>query len=434
MAISILEYYVTTSNLIDSALDDTIQLTAFIANEMRNPMYNLDVDKLNDIIDNLEQKEGVSQALVLFPDGRVLTDGSDNDYYGLVSDDDFLLTSLSSDTFQTKVIDDYIRISMPIYLNEPIGFLAVDYSLTPYYSHMRDSLFLVFGISSLLLGIFIPLTILISGKITRPILRLKDKVSDISEGNFSQIDEHFDTVELQELSDGINDMQKKLRDYQQDLINTERLSTIGELSARIAHDLRNPLTTMKNAVELIKTKNPELVEKNLQYFDWITSSIDNINTEINDVLIHVKTQIPEKKLTPFGDILEQTLSQIIIPKNISLIKPKENPEIYCDKFQINNVLTNLIINAIQSIDGNEGRIVIGVTSDTDYHKITIFDDGPGISDDLIDSIFEPLFTTKSFGTGLGLVNCKNAVVAHGGKISVKNLENGVEFTILLPKK
>lgn len=193
-----------------------------------------------------------------------------------------------------------------------------------------------------------------------------------------------------------------------------RLSTIGELSARLAHDIKNPLSVIKNTVELIKIKCATTDESTIEYFNRITRSITRISHQIDDVLNFVKSSDLVLQNHMVSEILNDTLDRLVIPDKISIKLPKNDAEIICDADKLQVVFANLITNAIQSMN-NEGEIDIDVTDDEPV-LITIQDNGSGISDEILPKIFDPLFTTKQHGTGLGLASCKNIVEQHEGKI------------------
>ena len=110
--------------------------------------------------------------------------------------------------------------------------------------------------------------------------------------------------------------------------------------------------------------------------------------------------------------------------------PKTDAEITCDARKIQAIIVNIIVNAFDALEG-KGKITITIDDEPKKSTIQIIDSGPGIPEDIISSIFEPLFTSKPTGTGLGLGISKNIVEQHGGKLSVKN--NPTTFTIVLPK-
>jgi signal transduction histidine kinase len=215
------------------------------------------------------------------------------------------------------------------------------------------------------------------------------------------------------------------------LSKLEKLSSIGELSARIAHDLRNPLGIIKNAIELIeissKNKDDESFKKKIE---MIKNASERMSRQINDVLDFVRTRSLQLEQKSLLKILESSLKSNI-PESIKIIKPQNDVILQCDAKQIEVVFNNIIANAVESIE-DSGEIKVRFTDNQSNVKIEIEDSGPGINQVNLEKIFEPLFTTKSSGTGLGLVSCKNVIEQHGGSISVRS--NPTIFEIVLPKK
>ena len=211
----------------------------------------------------------------------------------------------------------------------------------------------------------------------------------------------------------------------------EKLSSIGELSARIAHDLRNPLGIIKNAVELIeissKDKDDEGLKKKVA---MIKKASERMSRQINDVLDFVRTRSLQLEKKSLLKIIESSLKSNV-SDSMKITKPQNDVEIQCDSKQLEVVFSNIIANAVESLE-NSGEIKIRIINNQSSVKIEIEDSGPGINQENLGKIFEPLFTTKPSGTGLGLVSCKNIIEQHGGSISVSN--NPTTFEIILPKK
>ncbi len=211
----------------------------------------------------------------------------------------------------------------------------------------------------------------------------------------------------------------------------EKLSSIGELSARIAHDLRNPLGIIKNAVELIEISSEEITDEKLKKrIGMIKNAADRMLRQINDVLDFVRTRPLQLEKKSLSIILESSFKSSV-PKSIKITKPENDLSIIVDSKQLEIVFSNILINAVQAME-NSGEIKVRITENENDVNIEIEDSGPGIPEDKIKQIFDPLFTTKSSGTGLGLVSCKNIIEQHKGNISVKN--NPTIFEIILPKK
>ncbi len=232
----------------------------------------------------------------------------------------------------------------------------------------------------------------------------------------------------------LDEMTKKIGElshFQSELFKAERLSAIGEMSARLAHDMRNPLAIIKNTIELVKLKYSAKIPNELFH---LFTSIDNASSrlvfQLDDVLNFVRSSPLDKNDFSASDILESAIAEIVVPDQIRIHKSTNDVILSCDGEKIQAVFTNLIMNSIQAMD-NCGDVMIQFTESDDDVIFMVRDSGPGIKDELIDKIFEPLFTTKSRGTGLGLPAVKTIIQQHQGTIEVSN--NPTTFTIKLPK-
>ncbi|WP_101477005.1 sensor histidine kinase [Candidatus Nitrosotalea bavarica] len=202
-----------------------------------------------------------------------------------------------------------------------------------------------------------------------------------------------------------------------ELIKNERLSTIGELASRLAHDIRNPLSIIMNTSMLIKQKNPNLDEKTLGFLDKQIDSVKRISSQLDDVLDFVRISPLDLEYHSILGIIQSAINKIEVPKTIEIVLPTSDFKVYCDENKIEVVLVNLITNAIHAIKEN-GKIVIRVMEEENSQVIEVEDNGEGIPRTILSRIFDPLFTTKSSGTGLGLSSCKNIIENHKGTITV----------------
>jgi two-component system sensor histidine kinase HydH len=227
-----------------------------------------------------------------------------------------------------------------------------------------------------------------------------------------------------------NYLEKQVDLKTEELIKTKKMAMIGELTSRLAHDLRNPISVIKTAHEIMKEKPKMEIEQRLQYNARIDRSIQRIIHLVNDVLGYVRVTDLEMTETSALSLIESSIDAIDVPDNIKIIIPKNDFQIRCDFRKLEAVLSNLLTNSIQAID-DEGEIIFRLDDQGDSIKFEIEDTGIGIAESVIPKIFEPLFTTKNNGTGLGLAICKTIVEQHGGSISVKS--NPTTFAIILPK-
>jgi len=228
----------------------------------------------------------------------------------------------------------------------------------------------------------------------------------------------------------ISTQNKLILQSRDDLVKKERLSSIGELSSRISHDLRNPLAIIKGDVEFIKIEDENPTRDKNEAYGRIERSINRIENQMRAVLNFVKESPLDKKNQMLKSILKETLDQLVVPNNISINYPEEDTEIFCDSKKLSAVFTNIILNAIQAIKG-KGEITIKTENLEKETAIYFIDTGPGVPSNYIDKVFELMYTTKQQGTGLGLVICKKIIEQHGGTISIQN--NPSTFKILIPK-
>jgi len=232
---------------------------------------------------------------------------------------------------------------------------------------------------------------------------------------------------------------KRVLDLDQErLIRVEKLGLAGRLAGEIAHELKNPLAIMNNAVYILSRSKDLKGTKSEKQINIISSEInrsDKIITELLNYARLAESVIEETDVNEIAlDAIEEH-SQIIIDKKIS-VKKRLNynlPKLFIDTVQLRQVFSNLILNACEAVD-EKGEITIS-TSYTDDHSILveIEDNGPGISEKARARIFEPFYTTKKGGTGLGLSIVNNVVLAYGGDISVDSkVGEGSTFKVVFP--
>jgi len=234
-----------------------------------------------------------------------------------------------------------------------------------------------------------------------------------------------DLSEIHQLKNEIEESRKK---YQK-----EKMIMLGQLTGRIAHDIKNPLNVLNMIFEILSNPDLNLSDKSIQEKIKIGSkNLSRINQQVNIVLDHIREKPIDYKKILLHDCISEGVKQVIVPENVKINIEESKVLVYGDLFQLGIACANIINNSIQSFENRPGEISIKCFDDDNHTTIEISDSGPGIPDEVLPVIFEPLFTTKQNGTGLGLVSCKNIVENHGGQVKVKN--NPTTFTIKLPKK
>ena len=267
-------------------------------------------------------------------------------------------------------------------------------------------------------------------------LEQKNKEFTIKENTYNKLN-HELKEQLSNISRTEKDLElrKKYLEKQVELktdalIKSQKMAIIGELTSRLAHDLRNPLSVIKTAHGIMKEKPKMDLKQRLEYNERIDRSLQRIIHMVNDVLGFVRISDLELGESSTLAILESAIDSIDIPKDIEVVIPTNDFQINCDYRKLEAVFANLLTNSIQAIE-KKGKIELRLNDSGDSIKIEVEDTGPGISQSVVPKIFDPLFTTKTNGTGLGLAICKTIIEQHGGTISVKS--NPTTFTIILPK-
>ncbi len=174
----------------------------------------------------------------------------------------------------------------------------------------------------------------------------------------------------------------------------------------------------------------------MEFLNIMDDEINSSNKIINDLLGFSRVGKPSVSPTQIDKIIEDSLSRMHIPENIELTKKLDAdlPEVKVDPDQIQQVLVNMILNAVQAMPEG-GKLAIGTSKKDDFLEMKIADTGCGIPREAVDKIFDPLFTTKAKGIGLGLAVCKTIIDRHQGNIEVASkVGKGTTFTVKLPLK
>ncbi|HEV8016738.1 MAG TPA: ATP-binding protein [Stellaceae bacterium] len=238
-----------------------------------------------------------------------------------------------------------------------------------------------------------------------------------------------------ELARRVEERTAELRAAQNELVRKERLSALGQLTATMAHELRNPLSAIRNTLFAVKetaaTKGVDL-ERPISRVERSVARCDGI---INDLLDY--TRVKELHLTEFAldPWIEEVLSEQRVPTGIVLDhRLRADCVVAIDPERMRRVLINLIDNAAQAMldDMHERKITVATAMDGDQFELVVADTGSGIPPEVLPKVFEPLFSTKSFGTGLGLPMVRQIIEQHGGTITITSeTGKGTRVTVRL---
>ena len=291
-------------------------------------------------------------------------------------------------------------------------------------------------------------------RVTRPLRELNESAEAVGRGDFSRKIERFSNDEVGDLAQEFNRMTANLqtsraeleramqtvKTTQSQLVQSEKLSAVGQFVAGVAHELNNPLTAVIGFSELLQTMPPD--EKMHGHLERIAKSAHRCHKIVQSLLSFARQRPPERKLVRLESVLEEVLELMaydLRTSGITVVKEFASPlpATMADPHQLQQVFVNLLSNARQAMAPaqREGRIIIRAFVAEGMLRLEFQDDGPGIRSDHLARIFDPFFTTKPVGqgTGLGLSLCYGIIQEHGGRISARSEPgHGATFQIDLP--
>ena len=232
-------------------------------------------------------------------------------------------------------------------------------------------------------------------------------------------------------------MIESYREHQQEQLKThERLATIGQLAASIGHELRNPLGTIETSVYLMAQRLTKLgvVDDVIErHVDKARKQVQLCSKIITDLLELARSRPPRRQLVDLDRLIDEALDALRLPEAVQTNKTvTANLTVMADPEQLRSVLVNLLENGKDAILGS-GQLNVEAFVSGSGVMIRVRDTGPGIAPGDRARIFEPLFTTKAHGNGLGLALCRRIVVAHGGSIELERVDSGASFVVWLPE-
>ena len=345
-----------------------------------------------------------------------------------------------------------------------IGMLYVGMLERPYVD-LRNR---VMGTFTLLAGLAVVVLLIllsvIAANITRPIGVLVDATAKVARGDLAhqveietgdelgQLAESFNkmTEELQQASDSLTqwgrELEKRveertaeLRTAQESLIRSEKLASLGKIAAGVAHEINNPLTSILiNAALLIEARKPD--DPDAESLNMIADETNRCAQIVKQLLEFSRQRPAQESLTDVNELLERTaqiLEKQALVRNIRIVKVLDRslPEINLDKTKIQQVFSNLMINAVEAMVPEGGRLTVTSRLDPSGKAIELefADTGVGIPKENLAKLFDPFFTTKTMGTGLGLAVSYGIVRQRGGTIEVwSEIGRGSVFTVRLP--
>lgn len=323
---------------------------------------------------------------------------------------------------------------------KPIGILNLAYVEDDEFMNkeLKAFLKLLITVNIVILIVAIILALFLTKYITKSLSQISQKIKSTRlEKTNPKIDLHKAGSEIKPLINAYNDMIDELEESAKKLAQTEREEAWQLMARQVAHEIKNPLTPMRLSVQSFQHqfKNKDISKTDIDEFaSTMIQQIDTLSSIATAFSDFAKMSINQNEVIEINSVLKLALD-IFKGENIKFRPSKNKVYAQIDKSQLIRIMTNLIKNAVQATqDVDQAQIEIDVTEIDTHVVLSIRDNGAGISDDIKNRIFEPQFTTKTSGMGLGLSMVKKIIESHNGNIKVESkLNTYTIFTLKLPK-
>ena len=229
----------------------------------------------------------------------------------------------------------------------------------------------------------------------------------------------------------LSDRQRKANES---LRRAERLKTLGEMAAGMAHEVKNPLAAIRSSAQILSER---VSGKEAQFAHIVVSEVDRLNRVVNEFLDYARPAPLKREPVLLSGLLDsclELLAPVVKQAGVAVERtyPADEGTVDADPNQLRQVFLNLILNAVQAV-GNKGCVAASIRQSGRETRVTMKDNGPGIEPGKLRSVFEPFFTTKPGGTGLGLPIAQRIVAEHGGRLIIESTPGaGTTATVILP--
>jgi signal transduction histidine kinase len=394
------------------------------------------------------RQKGINEINIINTDGEII-DSSDPEKIGKKRDLKKLEKGLKAASGKKggglTSLKQYNLVVPVIVGDEQLGFVEIDLLLDNIREIQHDNFTRRLVATCVIFGLGMILIIFLAKRYTQPIQTLALKVRKVAAGDLSVTVPVESKDELGELAQSFNEMVEQLRqrkDLEERLHEAEHLSRVGQLASGIAHEIRNPLNYISLAIDHLKDEMKHDTGEKRADIEKIADTIKEEVRKANYMVLNFMNYGRPLKLRrtegSYRDLVERALT-VLRDKlkeqkvTVKLDIPAELPPLYCDQELMRNCLFNFITNGAQSMpDG--GELTVSAAFSDGFFRLTFTDRGTGIAPEDMEKIFQPYFTTKEAGIGLGLAITERIIKEHGGEIRVESLPGeGTTFTVLMPK-
>lgn len=301
----------------------------------------------------------------------------------------------------------------------------------------RRLTWLISGIAVVVISLVALTSHLIGRNLSNPIKNLVQFTRQVAEGRLDgQCDVKSDD-EIGDLTTAFNQMTRDLRDSRNELIRAERLATAGRMAASFAHEIRNPLSSMRMLAQMLMQKRDLPVSRREQSIGYILEEIKRIDAIVKGFMDFARPAALQLESHNLNSALEEVLNLMEANLNHHQITPvkkfdRELPPIQFDRDKLKQGFMNIVLNAMEAMSEG-GTVEVETSRHGNRVQVDILDTGVGIPSEDLEQLFEPFFTTKVQGSGLGLVNTKRIMEQHGGEVTIKSTAGkGTRVSFWLP--
>jgi signal transduction histidine kinase len=242
----------------------------------------------------------------------------------------------------------------------------------------------------------------------------------------------------EELVREVGRLRDQLEEKNRELARRDRMAALGEMAAGVAHEIRNPLAGIQLYTSLLMKDLPAGTQPR-DLAQRIAAAVEVLEGIVTDILAFAGPSPPQAQRVALGAVVRDCLELVkpsVSARSVKIIVDQRvhRTHVYVDPRQLQRALLNLLYNALEVVE-RQGcvQLMVGSSDEDGFCTIEVADDGPGVPPDLLNRVFDPFFTTRDSGTGLGLAIVHSFAEAHGGRVWVRNREEGgASFTLLLP--
>jgi len=437
------------TDLVNEIQESSQEISKAVQMSIADLTSDVETSRLNEYLNEASAK-GIKEINIINIEGEII-DSSDPDKIGKKREIKKLEKGVHVAPRQNKgatiLSQKPYEVLVPVIVgDEQLGYVQINMLLDNIRDIQHANFIRRLFATCMIFAVGIGLTIFLAKRYTSPIHNLVNDFKKVSAGDLSVTIPVTSRDEIGELAEGFNNMVEKLREremLEKRLNEAEHLSRVGQLASGIAHEIRNPLNYISLAIDHIKTEMlPDCGDRCAELTeltDKIKEEVRRANYMVLNFMNYGRPLKLRRTLIPYTELLTRVLPVLEVrlqEQHITVEQqiPTDLPPLWIDQELLRNCILNFVSNAAQAMP-NGGTMTLGAELEGDQVNLTFADQGGGISPEDISKIFQPYFTTKDLGIGLGLAITERIIKEHGGEIRVDSTpDKGTLFTVGLPLK